>query len=126
MFYLRLMDLLIVWHLRHFSMQMMSTVPCQPISGRMAFVVAIGEPNPPQWPNDLPTLQLGAKESLPAAQVCIGHINIRSLRNKVHEVADLLSVNHLAVLAISETRLDSSDSDDHLAIGVTVFPAESG
>ena len=52
MFYLRLMDLLIVWHLRHFSMQMMSTVPCQPISGRMAFGVAIGGPNPPQWPND--------------------------------------------------------------------------
>lgn len=34
------------------------------------------------------------------------HVNICSLRNKVHEVGSLLSTNSLCVLALSETHLD--------------------
>ena len=55
------------------------------------------------------------KQTPKVTHLCVGHINIRSLRNKVHEVAELLSTNQMA-RALSETWLNSSDNDEDLAI----------
>ncbi len=40
------------------------------------------------------------------------HLNICSLRNKVHEVADLLLSNTTNIVALSETRLDETFDDN--------------
>ncbi len=46
----------------------------------------------------------------------IGHINVRSLRHKSHEVQELITSHSLSVLAISETWLDETDNDSLLNI----------
>ena len=56
------------------------------------------------------------KQTPKVTHLCVGHINIRSLRNKVHEVAELVSTNQMALLALSETWLNSNDNDEDLAI----------
>ena len=42
-------------------------------------------------------------------KILLAHINIRSLRHKVHEVKHLLNKYDLAVLTVSETWLDDAD-----------------
>lgn len=46
----------------------------------------------------------------------IAHINIRSLRNKIHEIATLLHRHQLDILAITESCLDQSVADSTIAI----------
>ena len=46
----------------------------------------------------------------------VGHINIRSLRNKVSEVSDIVSRYQLQILAVSETWLSKDISDDEVSI----------
>ena len=46
----------------------------------------------------------------------IVHINICSLRNKVHEINNLLTSDNIHILAISETHLDNSFDDTSVAI----------
>lgn len=46
----------------------------------------------------------------------ISHLNICSLKYKVHEVSSLLNKENLHVLTISETRLDTSVDDDQIAV----------
>ena len=50
------------------------------------------------------------------------HINIRSLRNKIHEIHTILSTHDIHVLSINETWLDDSISDAALQIpGYTLY-----
>jgi hypothetical protein len=46
----------------------------------------------------------------------IAHINICSLRNKVHEIHNLLTSDNIHILAIYETHLDNSFDDTSVAI----------
>ena len=53
---------------------------------------------------------------IPKKGLRIAHINITSIRNKFDEIKEILLVYNLNVLAILETRLDNSFSDEELAI----------
>ena len=59
---------------------------------------------------------------LPKKGLKIAHINICSIRNKLTEVADVLLLNNLHILAVSETHLDSTFEDTSLMIhGYNIF-----
>lgn len=59
---------------------------------------------------------------LPKKGLKIAHINICSIRNKLTEVADLLYLNNLHILAVSETHLDSTFEDTSLMVqGYNIF-----
>ena len=53
---------------------------------------------------------------LPKKSLKIAQLNICSLRNKVHEITDLLVLNSINILAISETHLDDTFEDE--AVGI--------
>ncbi len=53
---------------------------------------------------------------LPKIYVKFAHLNICSLRNKVHEVADLLLSNTINIVALSETHLDETFDDNAVSI----------
>ena len=66
----------------------------------------------PKFSNDL----------LRSARIRIGHINIRSLRHKTHEIKHLISKYNLHALAVSETWLDNSVSDSEVEVdGFTLY-----
>ena len=59
---------------------------------------------------------------LPKKGLKIAHLNICSLRNKVHEITSLLKNENLHILAISETHLDSTIGVNEIAVsGYNVF-----
>ncbi len=52
----------------------------------------------------------------------MAHTNIRSIRNNLTEVEDILLSNNLHILAVSETHLDSTLEDTSLIIhGFNIF-----
>ena len=53
---------------------------------------------------------------LPKKSLKIAQLNICSLRNEVHEITDLLVLNSINILAISETHLDDTFADE--AVGI--------
>lgn len=53
---------------------------------------------------------------LPKKSLKIAQLNICSLRNKVYEITDLLAVNSINILAISETHLDDTFQDEAMGI----------
>ena len=53
---------------------------------------------------------------LPKKGLKMAHINICSIRNKLNEVGDLLLLNNLHILAVSETHLDSTFEDTSVMI----------
>lgn len=60
--------------------------------------------------------------NLPKKGLRIAHINVRSLRNKVHELSTLIKSENINVLAVSETHLDQSITDMGVAIpGYNIF-----
>lgn len=59
---------------------------------------------------------------LPRKGLKIAHININSIRNKIHEITEILNNDNIHVLAISETHLDSTFDDSALSIlGYNIF-----
>lgn len=61
-------------------------------------------------------------DKLPKKGLRMAHLNICSIRNKLTEVADVLMVNNLHILAVSETHLDDSFEDSSLMIsGYNIF-----
>lgn len=54
--------------------------------------------------------------NLPKKGLRIAHINIRSLKNKVHEISSLVNSENINVLAVSEMHLDLSITDTGVAI----------
>ena len=46
----------------------------------------------------------------------LAHLNICSLRNKVHEIITICSSNNIHVLALTETHLDTTFNDSELAV----------
>ena len=53
---------------------------------------------------------------LPKKGLVIAHSNICILRNKIQEIDQIVQSNHIHVLAVSETRLDSSLEDAELSV----------
>jgi len=53
--------------------------------------------------------------------IIIGHINICSLRNKVHVITKLITTYNIDILAVSETWLDNSVSDGEVDIPTTTL-----
>ncbi len=53
---------------------------------------------------------------LPRKGLKLAHINICSLRNKLVEISDVLVTNNIHVLAVTETHLDQTFTDDVLNI----------
>ena len=53
---------------------------------------------------------------LPKTSLKIAQLNICSLRNKVHDITDVLVLNSINILAISETHLDDIFEDEALGI----------
>ena len=58
---------------------------------------------------------------LPRKGLKLGHLNIRSLRNKVIDISNILLEGHLHILGITETHLDSTFEDSLLHIVMTGF-----
>jgi len=59
---------------------------------------------------------------LPKKGLKIAHINICSLRNKLTDLTDILQLNNLHILAVSETHVDSTIDDATLRIdGYSIF-----
>ena len=48
--------------------------------------------------------------------IILGHINICSMRNKIHEIHDILYKQDIHILSVNETWLDSSIPDSSLSI----------
>lgn len=60
--------------------------------------------------------------NLPKKGLVLAHLNVCSLRNKVHELCNLVESNNIHIFAISETHLDSSFEDSEVAIhGYNLF-----
>ena len=60
--------------------------------------------------------------NLPKEGLLLAHLNVCSLRNKVHELCSLVESNNIHILAISETHLESSLDDSEVAIhGYNLF-----
>ena len=60
--------------------------------------------------------------NLPKNGLLIAHLNICSLRNKIHEICCVVQSNNIHVLAISETHSDSSFEDAEISIhGYNLF-----
>ena len=53
---------------------------------------------------------------LPKKGLVIAHLNICCLINKIHEIDQIVQSNHIHVLALSETHLDSSFVDAEVSI----------
>lgn len=53
---------------------------------------------------------------LPKKGLKIAHLNICSLRNKLVELTEILECNNIHILALTETHLDSSFSDEFVSI----------
>ncbi len=53
----------------------------------------------------------------------LAHLNVCSIRNKVHELNYLITENNTHILAISETHLDATVLDTEMAI---IFLEETG
>ena len=71
---------------------------------------------------DKHNLRAGSTSQLASHSFRIGHINIRSLRHKVHEVSILITQSSLSVLAVSESWLGCADGNDFLAVdGYVLF-----
>lgn len=63
--------------------------------------------------------------NLPKKGLVLAHLNICSLRNKVHEIINICS-NGIHVLALSETHLDCSFDNSQLAVkGYRLFRKDS-
>ena len=59
---------------------------------------------------------------LPKKGLRIAHLNICSLRNKIHELATILVTNNIHVMAITETHLDENIQDSEVIIqGYNIF-----
>ncbi len=59
---------------------------------------------------------------LPRKGLVLAHLNICSLRNKVHEITRICSSDNIHVLALSETHLDDTYDDSELAVeGYSLF-----
>lgn len=54
--------------------------------------------------------------SLPRKGLVLAHLNICSLRNKVHEITRICSLNNIHILALSETHLDNTFDFSELAV----------
>lgn len=55
---------------------------------------------------------------LPRKGLKLAHINICSLRNKLVEITDVMFTNNIHVLAVTETHLDQTFTDDVVNINV--------
>lgn len=59
---------------------------------------------------------------LPKKGVLFAHLNVCSLRNKIHEISNLAELNDIHIFALSETHLDSTFSVSEIAIqGYNLF-----
>lgn len=59
---------------------------------------------------------------LPRKGLKLGHLNIRSLRNKIIDISNILLEGHLHILGITETHLDSTFGDSLLHIqGYSIY-----
>jgi hypothetical protein len=59
---------------------------------------------------------MSISDKLPRKGLKISHINIYSLKNKIHEINNLRTSDNIHILAISETHLDNSFDDTPVAI----------
>lgn len=59
--------------------------------------------------------------NLPRKGLKIVNINICSLRNKVHEISNLLLSNNIHIMAISETHLDPSFDTEVAIQGYNIY-----
>lgn len=59
---------------------------------------------------------MAVSNKLPRKGLKIAHVNICSIRNKVQDISNLLTLHNIHILAISETHLDDSFDDDTVAI----------
>ena len=60
--------------------------------------------------------------NLPKKGMLLAHLNVCSLRNKVHELCHLVESNNIHILAISESHLDSSFDDSEVEMhGYNLF-----
>ena len=77
---------------------------------------------PPFTPRSHPPPPISLPSHHTNHNINIGHLNVRSLRHKLHEIQSLISDHSLDVLAITETWLDNTVADSELAIdGYTLF-----
>lgn len=67
------------------------------------------------------------KHLLPVSKgLVLAHLNVCSIRNKVHELNYLITVNNIHILAISETHLDATVLDTEVTIdGYNIFRRDS-
>lgn len=56
------------------------------------------------------------RSNQPQKGLVLAHLNICSLRNKVHEIANICTTNGIHVLALTETHLDSKFGNSELAV----------
>ena len=61
---------------------------------------------------------------LPNKGLVIAHVNICSIRNKIHDLNNLVLVNSIHILAVSETHLDSFIQNSELAVVCTVLTTQ--
>lgn len=59
---------------------------------------------------------------LPKKGLRFAHLNICSLKNKIHELSSILQENNIHIMAISETHLDDTIEDTVVSIqGYNIF-----